>query len=131
RDVKHKLAFVPAGHEYREWQEPRTRGRIVYFYFDPAKMPIDPGAGPPGAPLAPRVFFADKALWGTAVKLGRVIGSGRGGRACCSAATLVRAASNRRRAAVSPPGSSGSSPRTSKNISQSRYRSPRSRTAFG
>ncbi len=37
RDVKRKLAFVPAGHEYREWQEPRTRGRMVYFYFDPAK----------------------------------------------------------------------------------------------
>src|SRR6266446_8234366 len=69
RDVKRKLTFVPAGHEYREWQEPRTRGRIVYFYFDPAKMPIDPGAGAADTPLAPRLFFEDKALWETAVKL--------------------------------------------------------------
>src|SRR5262249_55715374 len=57
RDVKCKLAFVPAGHEYREWQEPRTRSRAVYFYLDPAKMPIDPGAGAADRSLAPRLFF--------------------------------------------------------------------------
>src|SRR5262249_6175758 len=61
RDVKCKLAFVPAGHEYREWQEPRTRSRIVYFYFDPAKMPIDPGASAADTALASRLFFEDKA----------------------------------------------------------------------
>src|SRR5215471_11308432 len=85
RDVKHKLAFVPAGHEYREWQEPRTRGRIVYFYFDPAKMPIDPKAGAADAPLAPRLFFEDKALWETAVKLGRLVENGSEDRHYCEA----------------------------------------------
>ena len=30
---------MPAGHEYYERQEPRSLGRVVYFYFDPAKMP--------------------------------------------------------------------------------------------
>jgi len=40
RDVKRKLTFVPAGHEYRDWQEARILSRAVYFYFDPAKMPV-------------------------------------------------------------------------------------------
>src|SRR5215468_7807639 len=90
RDVKHKLAFVPAGHEYREWQEPRTRGRIVYFYFDPTKMPIDPSAGA-DTPLAPRLFFEDKALWETAVKLGKLIESGSEDRHYCEALGVVLA----------------------------------------
>jgi AraC family transcriptional regulator len=90
RDVKHKLAFVPAGHEYREWQEPRTRGRIVYFYFDPAKMPIDASAGA-DTPLPPRLFFEDKALWETAVKLGRLIESGGEDRHYCEALGVVLA----------------------------------------
>ena len=37
RDFKRKLTFVPAGHEYREWQDPRILSRVVYFYFDPAR----------------------------------------------------------------------------------------------
>ena len=76
RDVKRKLAFVPAGHEYRETQEPRTRSRVVYIYFDPAKMRRSPGPVLTERPLAPRLFFEDKALWETAVKLGRLIESG-------------------------------------------------------
>jgi AraC family transcriptional regulator len=67
RDVKHKLTFVPAGHEYRDWQEPRTLARVVYFYFDPAKMPIHPGSSV--LSLAPRMFFEDPTLWDTALKL--------------------------------------------------------------
>jgi AraC family transcriptional regulator len=63
RDFKRKLTFVPAGHEYREWQEPRTLARVVYFYFDPAKMPSGM------QPLAPRLFFEDPTLWDTALKL--------------------------------------------------------------
>jgi hypothetical protein len=39
RDFKRKLTFVPAGHEYYEWHEPRSLARVVYFNFDPAKMP--------------------------------------------------------------------------------------------
>jgi AraC family transcriptional regulator len=91
RDVKRKLAFVPAGHEYREWQEPRTRSRIVYFYFDPAKMPIDPGASAADTALASRLFFEDKALWETAVKLGRLIESGSEDRHYCEALGVVLA----------------------------------------
>jgi AraC family transcriptional regulator len=48
RDVSRKLTFVPAGHEYHEWQEPRVLTRVVYFYFDPAKMPtyLEAGVAP-------------------------------------------------------------------------------------
>src|SRR6266404_1422788 len=111
RDVKCKLAFVPAGHEYREWQEPRTRGRIVYFYFDPAKMPIDPGAGAADTPLAPRLFFEDKPLWETALKLGNLIESGSEDRHYCEALGVVLAHELVRRSAgmrrVEPPARGG------------------------
>jgi AraC family transcriptional regulator len=111
RDVKRKLAFVPAGYEYREWQEPRTRSRVVYFYFDPAKMPIDPGPGPADAPLAPRLFFEDNALWETAVKLGRLIESGSEDRHYCGALGVVLAHELVRRSAgarrVEPPARGG------------------------
>src|SRR5262249_24635616 len=89
RDVKRKLVFVPAGHEYREWQEPRTRSRIVYFYFDPAKMPIDPGAPLADTRLAPRSFFEDNTVWETAVKLGSLIESGSEDRHYCEALGVV------------------------------------------
>jgi AraC family transcriptional regulator len=69
RDLKKKLTFVPAGHEYHERQEPRISSRVVYFYFDPAKMPTLPQADAAGAPLSPRLFFEDTTLWDTAVKL--------------------------------------------------------------
>jgi AraC family transcriptional regulator len=111
RDVKCRLAFVPAGHEYREWQEPRTRSRIVYFYFDPAKMPIDPGAGAEDMSLAPRLFFEDKALWETAVKLGRLIENGSEDRHYCEALGVVLAHELVRRSAgmrrVEPPARGG------------------------
>ena len=111
RDVKCKLAFVPAGHEYREWQVPRTRSRIVYFYFDPARMPIDPGAGAADTSLASRLFFEDKALWETAVKLGRLIESGSEDRHYCEALGVVLAHELVRRSAgmgrVEPPARGG------------------------
>ena len=69
RDLKKKLTFVPAGHEYHERQEPRISSRVVYFYFDPAKMPTLPQADAAGTPLSPRLFFEDTTLWDTAIKL--------------------------------------------------------------
>jgi AraC family transcriptional regulator len=72
RDVQRKLTFVPAGHEYREWQEPRVLARLAYFYFDPARMPALPARVASPA-LAPRLFFEDAALSDTALKLTRLI----------------------------------------------------------
>ena len=69
RDFRRKLTFVPAGHEYCEWQEPRTLSRVVYFYFEPSKMPLHGESGLAGRLLAPRLLFEDPTLWDTALKL--------------------------------------------------------------
>jgi AraC family transcriptional regulator len=75
RDLKKKLTFVPAGHEYHDRQEPRISSRVVYFYFDPAKMPTLPPADAAGTLLSPRLLFEDTTLWETAVKLRQQIES--------------------------------------------------------
>ncbi len=69
RDCRRKLTFVPAGREYYEWQEPRHLGRVIYFYFDPARFPVASGQGVEGGAFAPKLFFEDTALWDTALKL--------------------------------------------------------------
>jgi AraC family transcriptional regulator len=73
RDFKRKLTFVPAGHEYYEWQDPRILSRVVYFYFDPTQMPVDPELGAAHTSFAPRMFFEDTALRETALKLAALI----------------------------------------------------------
>jgi AraC family transcriptional regulator len=75
RNMTRKLTFVPAGHAYHEWQEPRVLTRVVYFYFDPARMPTQPETDGMPAPLAPRLFFEDATLWNTALKLKSLIES--------------------------------------------------------
>jgi AraC family transcriptional regulator len=72
RDVRRKLTFVPADHEYSEWAEPRVLMRVIYFYFDPDRMPTLPETT--DLPyLAPRLFFEDPTLWNTALKLNKLI----------------------------------------------------------
>ena len=73
RDLKKKLTFVPAGHEYHDWQKPRILNRVVYFYFDPAKLPVHSESDFAG--LAPRLHFEDAALLDTALKLTTLIES--------------------------------------------------------
>jgi AraC family transcriptional regulator len=91
RDVKRKLTFVPAGHEYRDWQEARILSRAVYFYFDPAKMPVHSEASVAETPFAPRLFFEHNALWETALKLTTLIDSGSDNRPYCEALGIVLA----------------------------------------
>lgn len=69
RDYRRKFIFVPAGHEYRDWQEPAGPARAAYFYFDPRALPFE--ADLEGAPTAftPRLFFEDEGLWEQAIKL--------------------------------------------------------------
>ena len=76
RTLRRKLTFVPAGHEYREWQQPRVRSRVICFYFDPAKMSALGGASLQPASLAPRLFFENNTLWDTAAKLATAIEAG-------------------------------------------------------
>jgi AraC family transcriptional regulator len=103
RTLRRKLTFVPAGHEYREWQRPRVRSRVICFYFDPAKMPLHPGASAPAAPLVARLFFENNVLWETAVKLAIAIEDGCEPERYCEALAVVvahellRMQGNRRR----------------------------------
>ncbi len=73
RDFKRKLTFVPAGHEFREWHDPRVLTRVTFFYFDPSVMPSFSDAG---VPLAPRMFFENAAVRETALKLMALIEGG-------------------------------------------------------
>jgi AraC family transcriptional regulator len=76
RTLQRKLTFVPAGHEFFEWQRPRIRSRVICLYFDPAKLPVRADASC-GAPIvAPRLLFEHNVLWETAVKLGKAIENG-------------------------------------------------------
>jgi AraC family transcriptional regulator len=76
RDVKRKLTFVPAGHDYRDWQEPRVLARTVCIYFDPAEMPIGPLAHGGPVRLVPRLLFENGTLWDTVGKLATLIQMG-------------------------------------------------------
>jgi AraC family transcriptional regulator len=73
RDLRRKLTFVPAGHSYHEWHQPSLPSRVIYFYFDPAKVLFDLEPGDSDVLHAPRLFFEDTALWQTALKLGRLL----------------------------------------------------------
>lgn len=72
RQLKRKLTFVPAGHNYHEWNQPSVLSQAIYFYFDPAKFAgLEPDRS--NFELAPRLFFEDIALWQTALKLRRLL----------------------------------------------------------
>jgi AraC family transcriptional regulator len=75
RNFKGKLTFVPAGHEYCERYVPRVLTRVMYFYLQPERIPTLVGGAYTDAALAPRLFFEDAALWDTALKLKRLMGS--------------------------------------------------------
>jgi AraC family transcriptional regulator len=76
RDCGRKLVFVPAGHEYHDWHEPRTLPRVAFFYFNPARLASSPELGFSSTSFAPRLFFEDGALWDTALKLRTLIERG-------------------------------------------------------
>jgi len=103
RDVKQKLTFVPAGHEYYERHDPRILARVVFFYFDPEKMPTHSEADRAGAALSPRLLFEDATLWNTALKLKRLVeGTGSGSRPYFEALGVVFAHELMRRNAGEP-----------------------------
>jgi AraC family transcriptional regulator len=79
RDYGGKLTFVPAGHSYQDWREPRRQpGRVIYFYFDRSQFPVA-AEGVQDPAFAPRLFFENAALRDTALKLAAVIESGDSG----------------------------------------------------
>jgi AraC family transcriptional regulator len=79
RDFRRKLVFVPAGYTYRDWQEPRIRTRVAYFYFDPAGLAINADLSVTELPFQPRLFFEDNGLLEVALKLTTLIEGGGSG----------------------------------------------------
>lgn len=73
RNVAGKLTFAPAGHEYREWHDPRIPTSLTYFYFDPAELQFDSEESVADTLLAPRLLFEDATIWSTAAKLRQAI----------------------------------------------------------
>src|SRR5260221_824814 len=69
RDFSHKLTFVPAGHVFRGSQRPRALTRTTYFYIDPRGLLTDPDLRFGEIEFKPRLFFYDRDLWETALKL--------------------------------------------------------------
>jgi AraC family transcriptional regulator len=67
RDVTRKFSFVPAGHDYYDWHDPRTPARMAFFYIAPGVLPLSSSDGETALP--PRLFFEDTALLATAQKL--------------------------------------------------------------
>jgi hypothetical protein len=138
KNLARKLIFVPAGHQYREWIEPRTRIRRLHFYFDPATLKRHAQLDIAGMSLAPRLFFDDATLWNTAVKLKswsrarrRKIGSISKRSALCSWSSSYDSVAGRRRSngcrpeAGSPRGKSECLPSISSNILPNGSRSAR------
>src|SRR6202790_538411 len=69
RDFTHKLTFVPAGHDFRSWQKPRVLTRVTHFYIDPRGPLADPALRFGEIEFKPRLFFYDRDLLETALKL--------------------------------------------------------------
>jgi AraC family transcriptional regulator len=69
REFSRKLTFIPAGHEFRGWQDPRVLGRCTYLYIDPAGPLVDPELRFSEIEFTPRLFFFDRDIWETALKL--------------------------------------------------------------
>jgi AraC family transcriptional regulator len=107
-DCGRKLVFVPAGHEFLDWHEPRTVPCVTFFYFDPDQLPSGPEPAHPRPSLAPRLFFQDGAVWHTAAKLRSLIDGGGADRVYMKALGTVLAhelmrPTNGPHAADSPP----------------------------
>jgi AraC family transcriptional regulator len=69
RDFTRRLTLVPSGHDFRGSQRPRALARTTYFYLDPRGPLADPALRFSEIEFKPRLFFYDRDLWETALKL--------------------------------------------------------------
>ena len=69
RNFTRKLTFVPAGHDFHGSQKPRALTRTTYFYIAPRGPLADPALRFGEIEFKPRLFFYDRGLWETALKL--------------------------------------------------------------
>jgi AraC family transcriptional regulator len=69
REFSHKLHFIPAGHCFHGWQDPRVLMRCTFVYIDPAGFLLDPELHFSEIEFKPRLFFFDRDIWETVLKL--------------------------------------------------------------
>jgi AraC family transcriptional regulator len=74
RETSHKLSFVPAGHRLSGWQRPRALARVTYIYIDPAGPLVDPELQFSEIEFKPQLYFDDRDIWSTALKIKAQIG---------------------------------------------------------
>jgi AraC family transcriptional regulator len=64
-----KLTFIPAGHRFYGWQKPRSLSRGTHLYIDPHSPLLQLEPGCVKTQFRPRLFFFDRDLWETVLKL--------------------------------------------------------------
>ena len=69
REFSHKLHFIPAGYCFHGWQDPRVLMRCTFVYIDPAAPLFDPQLRFSEIEFKPRLFFFDRDIWETVLKL--------------------------------------------------------------
>lgn len=63
------LTFVPAGTRFYGWQKPRALSRVTFLYFDPQSSLLKSELRFGETKFRPRLFFFDRDLWETTLKL--------------------------------------------------------------
>ncbi|MGA8624170.1 MAG: AraC family transcriptional regulator [Pseudolabrys sp.] len=69
RSLSGRLTFVPAGHKFYGWQNPRVLTRVNYFYIDPHGPLLDNTLRFDQMDFRPRLFFFDPEIWQLAIRL--------------------------------------------------------------
>jgi len=69
RNFSGRLTFVPAGHEFYGWQDPRVLTRASHFYIDPKGPLLDEELRFAEVDFKPRLFFSDPVLWRISLRL--------------------------------------------------------------
>jgi AraC family transcriptional regulator len=86
-----KMTFVPAGCRFYGWQKPRALTRVTFLYIDPSSPLLQPGLRFAETELQPRLFFFDRDLWETALKLKAQVANSFGQRAYVEALGIALA----------------------------------------
>lgn len=64
-----KMTFIPAGCRFYGWQKPRALTRCTNLFIDPQGSPLCPELRFAEIASRPRLFFFDRDVWATVVKL--------------------------------------------------------------
>ncbi len=86
-----KMTFVPAGCRFYGWQKPRALTRVTFLYIDPSSPLLQPELRFAEAELRPRLFFFDRDIWETALKLKAQVANSFGHKAYVEALSIALA----------------------------------------